>query len=1043
MTAAVLNFSRRIRRRRLWACCTGLAAVLISPSRLVAVEHRGSEPAAPDFKTDVLPILRRSCFECHGSKLQEADLRLDQREAALDHSSAIVPGDAINSELYRRVTLPAGDDEIMPATGKPLSKDETDVLRRWIEAGAEWPESVDPNKHWAYEAPLRPEPPKVNDESWPRNEIDRFVLARLDSEGLKPSPEAERATLIRRVYLDLIGLPPTPTEVDEFLADESESAYETVVDRLLASPLFGERWARPWLDLARYADSHGFQRDDLREIWAYRDWVIRALNADMPFDEFSIEQLAGDLLPDATQEQKIATGFHRCTMTNVEAGTEPEETRTNQIIDRVNTTATVWLGSTIECAQCHDHKYDPFSQKEYYQLFAFFNNTAIEAERANAKVPGSIQFIGPSMKLADDADDAKRQALQSELDELVRKIAKRQAELRKQAASWEKELRASIKSVPQTHILDLADFASAEGAAHRELDDKSVLLVDDPPDTDTYTFSATVGVTGITAFKLEALTDESLPGGGPGRGDARRPNFVLNTFAVDAAPESSDQFEPVRFARATADFSQRGFNIARAIDDDPSTGWAINPKFGVPHEAVFHLREPLGSGSGTRLRFSLVQNYGGGRTIGRLKVSGITGDSNAKPVPAEIARIIAMTPDQRSKKERAALNRFRLNQDGEIIRLRKKRAEVTSRLRRMSAPTTLVMQQQPEARPTMVFARGDYKQPSERVEAGVPAVLHPYSSKHGDRLALAKWLVDRRNPLVARVTVNRWWAEIFGHGIVETVEDFGIKGQTPTHPALLDWLAIEFMDNGWSMKRLLREIVTSATYRQSSRVTPELLVRDDQNKLYVRGPRLRMDAEMVRDNALAVAGLLSKKQFGPPIRPYQPDGIWVKVGGARVEYEVSEGDDRFRRGIYVVLKRGAPYPSFVNFDASARLACTAKRSRSNTPLQALTLLNDPVYVEAAQALAIRTLKEQPAADADRRIKHMFKLCVSRSPSAVEKQALRRLYDRQLQDAQSDSAATQSLVGAISLPTGATAEELAAWYAVATALLNLDETITKG
>jgi hypothetical protein len=732
----------------------------------------------------------------------------------------------------------------------------------------------------------------------------------------------------------------------------------------------------------------------------------------------------------------------------VEAGTEPEETRTNQIIDRVNTTATVWLGSTIECAQCHDHKYDPFSQKEYYQLFAFFNNTAIEAERTNAKVPGSIQFIGPSMKLAEDAGEAKRQALQSELDDVIRTISRRQAELRKQAATWESELRASSASVPQTHVLELADFASAEGAAHRELDDESILLVDDPPDTDTYTFSVTLGVTGITAFKLEALTDDSLPGDGPGRGDARRPNFVLNTFAIEAASEGSDQFEQVRFARATADFSQRGFHVARAIDDDPATGWAIHPKFGVPHEALFLLHEPLGSGSGTKLRFRLVQNHGGGRTIGRLRISAITGDPAAKPVPAEIVRIVATAASERTKRDRAALNRFRLNQDAEIIRLRKQRAEVTGRLRQVAVPTTLVMQERPEARPTMVFARGDYKQPSERVEAGVPAVLHPYSSEHGDRLALAKWLVDRRNPLVARVTVNRWWAEIFGHGVVETVEDFGIKGQPPTHPELLDWLAVEFMAPasgypGWSMKRLLREIVTSATYRQSSRVTPALLERDDQNELYARGPRMRMDAEMVRDNALAVAGLLSNEQFGPPIRPYQPDGIWVKVGGARVEYEVSKGQDRYRRGIYVVLKRGAPYPSFVNFDASARLACTAQRSRSNTPLQALTLLNDPVYVEAAQALVMRTLHEQPAADADRRIEHMFKICLSRLPSPAEEKALRLLYDQQLRDAQSDSAATQALVGALPLPNGVSAEELAAWYAVATALLNLDETITKG
>ncbi len=420
---------------------------------LCAVEVRPADTSAPDFARDIFPILRRHCFECHGAKKQEADLRLDQRRAALDHSAAIVPGDSANSEVFRRTTLRPGDEEIMPAVGKPLIKRETELLRRWIDAGAVWPENVELAKHWAYVAPVRPALPKVSDATWIKNGIDSFILNRLDDEGLSPSPEADRERLIRRVYLDLIGLPPTPAEVDAFVADTSANAYEAVVDRLLASPQFGERWARPWLDLARYADSHGFQRDDLREIWAYRDWVIRALNADMPFDEFTIEQLAGDLLPNATEQQKVATGFNRCTMTNVEAGTDPEETRTNQVIDRVNTTATVWLGSTLECAQCHDHKFDPFSQKEYYQLFAFFNNTAIEADRANPKVPGSIQFLGPSMKLADEADARQQPQRLSELAQIDRQIAERTATLRKAGDSWEHKLRASLSNSPQRMCL--------------------------------------------------------------------------------------------------------------------------------------------------------------------------------------------------------------------------------------------------------------------------------------------------------------------------------------------------------------------------------------------------------------------------------------------------------------------------------------------------------------------------------------------------------------------------------------------------------------
>jgi Protein of unknown function (DUF1553)/Protein of unknown function (DUF1549)/Planctomycete cytochrome C len=1015
----------------------------VAVALLGAVELFAADGAGPDFGRDIYPIFQRSCFECHGPKVQEAELRLDERTAALDHYSAIVPGDAENSELYRRTTLPAGHEEIMPAVGKPLTQRETELLRRWLEAGAEWPEDFDPPKHWAYVAPVRPTRAEVSDPSWPKSGLDYFVLARLDAEGLQPSPAADRATLIRRVYFDLIGLPPAPAEVAAFLADFREQAYEAVVDRLLDSPHFGERWARHWLDLARYADSHGFQRDDLREIWAYRDWVIRAMNADMPFDEFTIEQLAGDLLPDASEQQKIATGFHRCAMTNVEAGTDPEETRTNQVIDRVNTTATVWLGSTLECAQCHDHKYDSFSQKEYYQFYAFFNSTAIEADRANPKAPASIRFLGPSMKLPNDTRHVERTSLQNELDEIDRRIGERATALRREASAWEAGLRASLESAPRTHVLDLSNFASAEGAAHRTLDDKSVLLSDDPPDTDTYTFSAETALTEITAFKLETLLDDSLPGGGPGRSDAKRPNFVLNTFAIEAAPRGSEQFRPVRLVKATADYSQRGYHVAGAIDDDPKTAWAISPRFFSTHWAQFQTGEPVGFETGMSLRFRMVQRFGGGRTIGRLRISAITGNPTEEAIPSDVARILQLPPESRSKANRRRLQRYRAERDATIARLRKKRSMVQVKLRQVDQPTTLVMQELPEPRPTMLFERGDYKQLAEPVEPGVPAILHAFTSAEPDRLSLAQWLVDRQNPLVARVTVNRWWAEIFGRGIVETVEDFGIKGQPPTHPKLLDWLAVEFMESGWSMKKVLREIVTSATYRQSSAVTPELLERDDQNKLYARGPRMRMDAEMIRDNALAISGLLSRKQFGPPIRPYQPDGLWVKVGGARVDYEVSPGEDRYRRGIYVVLKRGAPYPSFVNFDGSARLACSAKRSRSNTPLQALTLLNDPVYVEAAQALAVRTLRECAEGDVGKRIDHMLQICLCREASARERAALRRLYDEQLRDAHADRSATRALVGGLPLAGNVSREELAAWYAVAMVLMNLDETITKG
>jgi hypothetical protein len=828
---------------RLALAALGVAVAVAPP---VPAQEKAQPGPVVDFARDIIPILQRSCFECHGPEKQKGKLRLDSRAAALrggQSGPALVPGQAERSELYRRITLTRADDGVMPARGELLAPAQAGLLRRWIDQGAVWPEKVQTVRHWAWLAPVRPPLPALSDRHWPRNPIDHFILARLEKEGLRPSPEADRAVLLRRVTLDLTGLPPTPAEVDAFLADRAPDAYEKVIDRLLASPQFGQRWARPWLDLARYADSHGFQHDDLRPLWAYRDWVITALNQDMPFDRFTIEQLAGDLLPDATEAQRIATGFHRSAPTNVEAGSDPEETRVNQIIDRVNTTAAVWLGVTLECAQCHDHKYDPFTQKEYYQLFAWFNNTAIEADRANPKVPGSIKFLGPTLPLRTDDKTAEREKLTDQIRELDRKLANRRKELMAGLDTREKGLTGAMKTA-----------------------------------------------------RLQQL----------------------------------------------------------------------------------------------------------------------------------------------------------LAKDSEAGLLRQKRAQAEQSLRAVAPPSTLVMQELPRPRKTVLFGRGDFRAPGAAVAAGTPAVLHRAVKGPPNRLTLARWLVARDNPLAARVHANRLWAELFGRGIVSTVEDFGVKGEPPTHPELLDWLAVDFMDGGWSVKRLLRTMATSATYRQSSRLTPELRARDEANKLCARGPRFRMDAEMVRDNALAVAGLLSLEQGGPPIRPYQPEGLWTKVGGDRVDYLLSPIPDRYNRGIYVVWKRASPYPSFVNFDATARLACTVKRSRSNTPLQALTLLNDPVYVEAAAALAQRLLSETGEASDIARLRYAFRLCLAREPRDPEVRVLRQLLDQQRASSVADSKAVENLLAGfqklnstLSVPSGYAPGEFAAWYAVATVLLNLDETITKG
>lgn len=987
--------------------------------------------AAPrvDFIREIQPILASRCYDCHGPEKAKGGLQLHARAPALrggeSGEPAFVAGKSAASLLLQRV-LTTDLDDVMPQKGERLTASEIDLLRRWIDEGAAWPENV---RHWAYVKPERPSAPALRDPAWPLNPIDTFILARLEREGLAPSPAADRARWLRRVSLDLIGLPPSPAETAAFLGDTSPQAFERVVDRLLASPHYGERWARPWLDLARYADSHGFQRDDLRDLWPYRDWVIRAMNADLPFDQFTIWQLAGDLLPEVREKRAvdplIATGFHRAAPTNVEAGTDQEEGRVNQIFDRVNTTAAVWLGTTLECAQCHHHKYDPFSMTDYYRLFAIFNGTAIETEFASPKAMATLKFTGPYFTLPDPLAEKARPARAARLAALDAQIAARTTTALPGLAAWEATTLASLAAAGQEHVLDIASFESTGESNHRILPDKSVLLVDDAPERDTYVITVRTRLTGITGFKLEALTDPSLPGSGPGRGATGRPNFVLNRFLVTAA-EGDQPAAPVGFTAATASFSQARFSVENVLNPntDDRGGWAINPQFKRDHWARFVTARPLGHADGTTLTFTLPQNLGAARTIGRLRLSALTGSAGGPTVPADVAAALRTAPDRRTKAQANRLRDHFLAQDRALADLKLERTTVAQELAATTGPRTLVMAELPQPRPTAILKRGNFLDRGDPVEPGTPAALHPPAGGEvRNRLDFARWLVDPNNPLVARVTVNRWWAEFFGRGLVATLEDFGVKGEPPSHPELLDWLAVEFMASGWSMKHLHRLIALSATYRQSSRVTPDLLARDDQNKLLARGPRLRLDAETIRDNALAAAGLLSLKLGGPPVRPYQPPGLWdSKVGGDRVTYEVSTGDDAHRRGLYTVWKRSSPYPSFMNFDATARTACTIRRSRTNTPLQALTLLNDPVYVEAAQALARRVLAERPGAPTADRLRHAFQLCVARTPSAVELAALQRLHDQQL---------------------AAHGQEALAWQAVASALLNLDEMITKG
>jgi len=989
--------------------------------------------APVDFARDIQPLLASRCYDCHGPEKAKGGLHLTTLKNALrggeSGEPSFIAGASARSLLIKRVTT-LDEDDVMPQKSERLAPAEVALLRRWIDEGAVWPENL---KHWAYVKPVRPPLPALASTApaaRPLNPIDRFVFARLEKEGLAPAPAVDAARWLRRVSLDLVGLPPSPHDVAAFLADApaGEPAYARVVDRLLASPHYGERWARPWLDLARYADSHGFQRDDLRDLWPYRDWVVRAMNAVLPFDLFTVMQLAGDLLPEAHPKKNpdplIATGFHRATPTNVEAGTDQEEGRVNQVFDRVNTTGAVWLGTTLECAQCHHHKYDPISQRDYYRLFAFFNHTERETDFTSAKALAALKFIGPYLTLPDPAADAAQSTLAIRTAELDTRIAAASARARADFPAWEQSLVASLATAGQTHPLEIAEFGSSGEVEFRQLPDRS-LVIDSAPESDIYVVTVRTKLTGITGFKLDALTDPSLPGSGPGRGAVARPNFILNGFQITATPASGPP-APVKLVRASASFSQPKFAVENLLrpEINPREGWAISPQFARDHWAIFETDAPLGSAAGTTFTFRLTQQYGAARMIGRLRLSALTGRIGGTTIPAEVAAALAVAPAQRTTAQTEALHAYHLASDTAVAKLRQEKTRLASLVNPVSSPRTLVMRELAQPRATTVMTRGNFLDPGEPVQPGTPAMLHPFPSSTAQptRLDLARWLVDPENPLVARVTVNRWWAEFFGRGLVGTPEDFGAKGDAPTHPELLDWLSVEFVAHGWSMKHLHRLIALSATYRQSSRISPEAWARDDQNRLLARGPRFRLDAEAIRDNALAVAGLLSPTLGGPPVRPFQPAGLWDnKVGGDKVTYDLSAGEDAYRRGLYTVWKRGSPYPSFINFDATARTACTVRRSRSNTPLQALTLLNDPVYVEAARALAARVVREYPDAAVPVRLRHAFQLCLARPPSPVELAALERLHAQQ-------SAAH---------PTSDTA-----WQAVASALLNLDEMITK-
>jgi hypothetical protein len=978
--------------------------------------------AKVSFNDEIRPLLSNSCYRCHGPDEEDrkAKLRLDTREGATkDHEgfTAISPGKIEDSELIYRIVTD-DEDEMMPPPGKGerFTKEQIELFKRWIEEGAEY------EVHWSYAKPVRPEVPQVDETMMKvRNPVDSFILSRLSKEGLSPSKEADAHTLIRRVALDLTGLPPTKAEVEAFLADESAKAYENLVNRLLAKPAFGEHWARMWLDLARYADSAGYADDPGRTIWAYRDWVIRAFNENMPFDQFTIDQIAGDLVSTPTEDQLVATAFHRNTKTNNEGGTSDEEFRNAAVVDRVNTTMATWMGTTAACAQCHTHKYDPISHAEYFQMFAIFNQSEDADRRNEAPI---IQVMG---------DQNKKQVahISAEIAKLKKEMEPAATLDLKAFAEWEAALKAKVG---RWDVLTPRKMTAVSGANFKAGSDGSVLVSGKTAGTDDYTISASSKLKKITAIKIEALAYDKLGSGGPGRNG----NFVINEVELTSGKTKAS------FLNASSTYDQDKFGAASAIDGNAGSdsGWAVGGSLGQDHHIVIELDKPL---DGRNLELRLLQRYPN-HALGRFRILATDSAGPSMALSSDTIAILKTSPAKRSAAERAQLVAVYRKTNPSVIADTKKLADLKKQLAAVKPLTSVpIMRDLPKGkhRKTHIQLRGSYLSLGEEVAPGVPQVFGSLpKGSNPDRLAMAKWLVDQENPLTARVVANRFWENLFGVGIVLTSEEFGSQGERPSHPELLDWLAVEFMGGGWDVKSFLRLLVTSSAYRQNSHVSDEMAALDPDNRLVARGPRVRLSAEMIRDQALAVSGLLSSKMYGVPVRPPQPNlGLKAAFGGG-TDWSTSSGEDKFRRGLYTSWRRSSPYPSMATFGAPNREVCTVRRGNTNTPLQALVTLNDPVYIEAAQALS-RRMAAQKGTVAEM-IKHGFQLCLSRYPNEIENSRLIALYD----STRSKYAADQKLAREMAtnpigpLPKGIDVVELATLTVVANVLLNLDETLMK-
>lgn len=1039
------------------------STALLSTTLLVAA--RAEEKVR--FNRDIRPIFSDTCFQCHGpdEKERKAGLRLDTRETAVKPAEsgaiAIVPGKPDESELVKRLTTTDKDD-IMPPRKlhKTISPAQIEKVKQWIAQGAEY------QGHWAFIAPQRPKVPEVANKAAVRNPIDNFIVARLERDGLKPSPEAVKATLIRRASLDLTGTPPTPQEVDAFVADQSPNAYEKVVDRLLASPRYGERMAVQWLDFARYADSNGFQSDSSRQMWNWRDWVINAFNRNMTFDQFTIDQLAGDILPNATRDQIVATGFHRNGRLNGEGGRIVEEWFAETVIDRVETTGLTWLGLTFNCCRCHDHKYDPITQKEFYQMFAFFNSSDENGVLDEFGGAGATRRGGnsrPVLELPTPEQDAQIAKLEEAMKAAQQRVAEAQKQLPQLQKEWEAKYATQLNTEANAwRMLEPTAVKSAGGATLTKQPDGTWLASGTNPAHDIYTITAPLPAGAFSGLLLEALPDASLPNQNVGRNG--NGNFVLTSVEAEITAPSLSQQMAVDFTKAEADYEQKGYEVKAIVEENAprkkgprsKKGWAVDgPTKRDPRKAMFVVGTPLTIPPDATLIVRLKHESGfANHNIGRFRLSTTslpptTVKLEGGQTPEAIRIALATEPAKRTPAQRTELAKFyRANTDNPATRAE---AEVTAAKKKLDdfrggVANTMVMKELPQPREAFLLVRGEYDKKGDKVERGVPASLPPLpAASPVNRLGLAQWIVSPQNPLTARVWVNRAWEKFFGLGLVRTTENLGSQAEWPTNPELLDWLATEFVRLKWDMKAMQKLMVMSATYRQSSKVTPQLLERDPENRLLARGPRFRLPAELIRDQALAVSGLLVEKVGGPSVRPYMPEGVWdetSKYGDLR-GYKADTGDNLYRRSLYTIWKRTAAPPSMTMFDSPTREICTVKRSRTNTPLQALALLNEVTYVEASRVLAQRMIAEG-GATSEERIAWAFKRVTLRPPTPDEVQVLATGLNKRLARYGTKADDAQKLVslGASKPDAKANPAELAAYTTTANVLLNLDEVVTR-